>query len=93
MPNDRCWARARRGRARQRTQSSTFVTPNLTPNPKTGHIYAWSENVFVARFKNAVPTASPMPWGNFKNLSEDDLRALYRYLRSLPPATRPMTDS
>lgn len=64
-----------------------FVTPNLTPDPKTGHIYAWSEDVFVARFKNAVPTASPMPWDNFRKMSEDDLRALYRYLRSLPPAT------
>lgn len=63
-----------------------FVTPNLTPDPETGHIYAWSEDVFVARFKNAVPTASPMPWGNFRKMSEDDLRALYRYLRSLPPA-------
>ncbi|HEX8107640.1 MAG TPA: cytochrome c [Kofleriaceae bacterium] len=70
-----------------RTSPGTkFVTPNLTPDPKTGHIYAWSEDVFVARFRTAVPTASPMPWGNFKNLSEDDLRALYRYLRSLPPA-------
>jgi mono/diheme cytochrome c family protein len=65
---------------------TTFVTPNLTPDPKTGHIYAWSEDVFVARFKNGVPTASPMPWGNFKQISDDDLRALYRYLRSLPPA-------
>jgi mono/diheme cytochrome c family protein len=63
-----------------------FVTPNLTPDPKTGHIYAWSEDVFVARFRNAVPTASPMPWGNFRHLADDDLRALYRYFRSLPPA-------
>ncbi|HEX5060318.1 MAG TPA: cytochrome c [Kofleriaceae bacterium] len=63
-----------------------FVTPNLTPDPKTGHIYVWSEDVFVARFKNAVPTASPMPWSTFRKMSEDDLRALYRYFRSLPPA-------
>jgi mono/diheme cytochrome c family protein len=64
----------------------TFVTPNLTPDPASGHIYAWSEDVFVARFRNAVPTASPMPWGAFHNMTDDDLRALYRYLRSLPPA-------
>lgn len=70
-----------------RTSPGTkFVTPNLTPDPKTGHIYAWSEEVFIARFKNAVPIASPMPWANFKNFSDDDLRALYRYFRSLPPA-------
>lgn len=65
---------------------TTFVTPNLTPDPTTGHIQAWSEDVFVARFKNAVPTASPMPWGSFRQMSDDDLRAIYRYLRSLPPA-------
>jgi mono/diheme cytochrome c family protein len=63
-----------------------FVTPNLTPDPVTGHITAWSEDVFVARFRNAVPTASPMPWGAFRNLTDDDLRAVYRYLRALPPA-------
>jgi mono/diheme cytochrome c family protein len=64
-----------------------FVTPNLTPDPKTGHITAWTEEVFIARFKAGVSTASPMPWGSFKNMSDDDLRALYRYLHSLPPAT------
>jgi len=70
-----------------RTSPGTkFVTPNLTPDPETGRTSAWTEDQFVARFKNAAPTASPMPWDQFKNLSEDDLRALYRYLRSLPPA-------
>jgi mono/diheme cytochrome c family protein len=62
-----------------------FVTPNLTPH-ETGHITAWSEDVFVARFKNGVETTSPMPWATFRNMADDDLRALYRYLRSLPPA-------
>jgi mono/diheme cytochrome c family protein len=62
-----------------------FVTPNLTAH-ETGHITAWSEDVFVARFKNGVETASPMPWATFRNMTDDDLRALYRYLRSLPPA-------
>jgi hypothetical protein len=63
-----------------------FVTPNLTPDPKTGHIYAWSEDAFVARFKAGVATGSPMPWQTFSRMTDDDLRALYRYLRSLPPA-------
>jgi hypothetical protein len=63
-----------------------FVTPNLTPHPETGHITQWSEDVFVARFKNGVATASPMPWDAYRNMTDGDLRALYRYLRSLPPA-------
>ena len=69
------------------TQAGTkFVTPNLTSHA-TGHITSWSEDAFVARFKAGVPTASPMPWGEFKNMTDDDLRAIYRYLRQLPPAT------
>ncbi|KAB2899591.1 MAG: c-type cytochrome [Kofleriaceae bacterium] len=63
-----------------------FITPNLTPDPETGHIYAWSEDAFVARFKAGVATGSPMPWQAFARMTDDDLRALYRYLRSLPPA-------
>jgi mono/diheme cytochrome c family protein len=63
-----------------------FITPNLTPDA-TGHITSWTEDMFVARFKNGVDTASPMPWGAFRKMTDDDLRALYRYLRTLPPAT------
>jgi hypothetical protein len=27
-----------------------------------------------------------MPWRQFQRMSENDLRAIYRYLRTLPPA-------
>jgi mono/diheme cytochrome c family protein len=64
-----------------------YVTPNLTPDPETGRITAWSEDVFVARFQHATRTASPMPWETFARMDADDLRAIYRYLRSLPPVT------
>lgn len=63
----------------------TFVTPNLTPDPETGHLYRWTEDQFVARFRHATATASPMPWEAFRTMTEDDLRAVYRFLRSLPP--------
>jgi mono/diheme cytochrome c family protein len=64
---------------------ATFVSVNLTPDPTSGHIYQWSEEQFIARFRHAVETPSPMPWSSFKTMADDDLRALYRYLRSLPP--------
>ncbi len=68
----------------------TFITPNLTPDPTSGHITSWTEDQFVARFQHAVPTASPMPWAQFRTMTEDDLRSLYRFLRSLPPVnTKP----
>ena len=64
-----------------------FVTPNLTPDPTTGHIYSWSEEDFVARFrKGRVLSAALMPWGAYGRMTDDDVRSIYRYLRSLPPA-------
>jgi hypothetical protein len=64
--------------------------PNLTPHPTAGHITGWSEDQFVARLKSGtfVTHESPMPWANFANMTEVDLRSIYRYLRSLPPSGR-----
>jgi mono/diheme cytochrome c family protein len=63
-----------------------YVSPNLTPDAATGHITGWSEEAFVQRFRAGllIPD-SPMPWGGFTRMTDTDLRALYRYLRSLPP--------
>lgn len=67
-----------------------FITPNLTPDPATGHITTWTEEQFVARFKSGavVQSGTPMPWASFGHMTDDDLRALYRYLRTLPPTTK-----
>jgi mono/diheme cytochrome c family protein len=63
-----------------------FVPPNLTPEPRTGRIAAWSEDQFVARFRQGrVIPGSPMPWNAFARMSDDDLRAIYRYLRTVTP--------
>jgi mono/diheme cytochrome c family protein len=63
-----------------------IVSPNLTPDSATGRIAAWSEDAFVARFRAGdVLPESFMPWTFFARASEDDLRAIFRYLRSLPP--------
>jgi mono/diheme cytochrome c family protein len=64
----------------------TFVSPNLTPAPRTGKITSWTEELFVARFHTGRGAeGSPMPWSSFRRLSDTDLQAVYRYLRSLPP--------
>lgn len=63
-----------------------FVSPNLTPDKKTGHIAAWSEQQFIDRFKGGrLYEGSPMPWGFVSRMSENDIKALYRYLHSLEP--------
>ena len=65
---------------------SYFNTPNLTSDPGTGHLNKWTFDVFKARFR-AGPSfpESPMPWANFARFSDDDLKAIWTYLRALPP--------
>jgi mono/diheme cytochrome c family protein len=64
-----------------------FIAPNLTPDPESGWINGWTEDTFVARFHaGPIHTDSPMPWRAFSRITDDDARALYRYLRSLPAA-------
>ena len=66
--------------------SHEFVTPNLTPDPETGHIYEWDEDGFVERFRGGVAyPGTKMPWDCYALMSEEDLRSIFRYLRSLPP--------
>lgn len=70
--------------------SIEVCAPNLTPHPKAGHIADWPEDAFVARFQSGkfTSTESPMPWANFANMTEGDLRSIYRYLRSVPASAR-----
>lgn len=64
----------------------TWNPPNLTPDPKTGRSAIFSEDDFVARFRaGRVIPGSPMPWQAFRLMTDDDIRAIYRFLRTLPP--------
>jgi mono/diheme cytochrome c family protein len=66
----------------------TLVTPNLTPHP-SGFMAGWTEQQFVDRIRagtNVVGT--PMPWGPFSRMKEDDLRAVWRFLQTVPPVDR-----
>jgi len=46
---------------------------------------ALSEDDWVRRAK-ALMTRPPMPWFNVREMTEGDLRSLYRYVRALGPA-------
>ena len=64
----------------------SFVTPNLTPDPKTGVMVNWDEKTFIERFQfGRLQPGSPMPWEAFALMNETELKALYRYLKSLEP--------
>lgn len=62
---------------------------NLTPDRDTG--LGMGERNFVIALKTgshlgtARPILPPMPWQQYRELSEDDLKALYAYLKSIPP--------
>ena len=68
------------------SEGFTFVSPNLTPDKKTGAIALWDEQQFIDRFLGGrLHNGSPMPWGSYSRMTETDLKALYRYLHSLEP--------
>jgi len=61
------------------------VTPNISPDPKTGHIKNWTEDIFVNRFRQGkIIPHSAMPWGPFKNMSDVELKAIYKFLQTVP---------
>lgn len=63
-----------------------WVTPNLTPDPETGRITAWSQEQFVNRIHTGrLLAGSPMPWGPFSRMTDVEAIAIYKYLRSLQP--------
>ncbi|HEY4131266.1 MAG TPA: cytochrome c [Gemmatimonadaceae bacterium] len=61
---------------------------NLTPDSATG-IGRWSEADFIRTIRTGVnpqgDSLNPfMPWKANAHMTDDDLRAIYRYLRTLP---------
>ncbi len=62
-----------------------IVAPNLTPD-ETGAATYWSEADFVARFRGGrVVAGSAMPWEAFATMTDTDLAAIWRYLRTVEP--------
>jgi len=67
------------------------LSQNLTPH-ETG-IKNWTLEAFTQALKTGKhmgaergrPIMPPMPWFNLMNLEEEDYRAIFNYLQSLPP--------
>jgi cytochrome c553 len=68
----------------------TSFTRNLTPEKETG-LGDWTVEEFIATMKTGRergkgrPVLPPMPVQNLRALSDQDIRALFAYLQSLPP--------
>jgi mono/diheme cytochrome c family protein len=65
-------------------------TFNLTPEPNTG-LGIWTEEMFVQAIRTGKhmgasrPINPPMPWPAYRNATDEDLKAVYAYLRTIKP--------
>jgi len=63
---------------------SGLTPPNLT-NDSTGRIFNWTEQQFIDRFhKGKLFAKSEMPWNCYKRMNDDELKAIYKFLKTVP---------
>jgi mono/diheme cytochrome c family protein len=84
------------GREFQFPDGNVLKSANITPDIETG-IGKWTEEEFIKKFKSYTdsgyvsPKVAPgefntiMPWTMYAGMTEEDLSAIYAYLRSVPP--------
>ena len=79
------------------TPAGTAFAMNLTPDKSTG-LGSWTEEMFVNALRTGKhqgtgrPILPPMPWNWYRNMTDDDLKAVFAYLRSLPPINNPIPE-
>ncbi|HVS63369.1 MAG TPA: c-type cytochrome [Thermoanaerobaculia bacterium] len=72
-------------------------TANLTPDELTG-LGAWTEDIFVNAIRTgrhwgqSRPILPPMPWQVYSNMTDEDLKSVFAYLRSIPPIRNQVPD-
>jgi cytochrome c553 len=74
-------------------------TANLTPDNETG-IGTWQPEMFVNAMRTGKhlgvadgrPILPPMPWQNLAQLSEEDLRSIFMFFKTLPPIKNKVPD-
>ncbi|WP_414473815.1 c-type cytochrome [Microvirga sp. M2] len=71
---------------------------NLTPDPETGVLRDFTEQQFIQAIRTGKhqgqgrPILPPMPWPAFKNMTDGDLKAIFAYLRQIPPVKNKVPD-
>jgi mono/diheme cytochrome c family protein len=66
-----------------------LYAPNITPDKETG-IGSWSDDAIARAVREGVDKDGKalfpiMPYGNYRELADEDLASLIVYLRSIPP--------
>jgi mono/diheme cytochrome c family protein len=84
------------GRAFDFPGGAVITSANLTPDRETG-IGAWTRDNFISRFRRYTDTSyhpghlapgdynTPMPWIMYAGMKDEDLGAIYAYLRTVKP--------
>ncbi len=68
---------------------------NLTPDMQTG-IGSWPEDLFIKTLRSGKfmgqsrDILPPMPWQTIGQMTDEDLKAIFAYLKSLPPIQNPV---
>jgi hypothetical protein len=79
-------------------KGAKYYPKNITPDAETG-IGNWSEEQFVRAYKERTrPNGtkydnSDMPWDTYKNMKEEDVRAIYRYLKTIKPISNKVPEN
>ena len=89
LPSDGMWSTAinQTNTAWSGPWGVSFTT-NLTPDP-TG-LGMWTEQIFLSAIRNGKHLGTgrailpPMPWRMYGKLTDNDLKAIYAYLRTVP---------
>ncbi len=67
-------------------ENYNLVPPNITTAPRTGRLANLSEAQFIERMRaGSAVKGTHMPWGAFKRAEDNDLIAIYRYIKSVGP--------
>ncbi len=70
---------------------------NLTPDEETG-LGSWTDEIFIKALRTGKDMGEgrdilpPMPWAQIRQLTDEDLRAIFAYLGSLEPIDNMVPD-
>ena len=71
---------------------------NLTPDMNTG-LGIWTEDMFLKALRTgrhmgaSRPIMPPMPWAALRNMTDEDLKSIYAYLRTITPVVNHVPDA
>ena len=75
----------------------TSYAANLTPDQNSG-LGIWTEEMFIKTIRTGKHMGvsrdilPPMPWPMYRNATDEDLKSVYAYLRTLKPVSNHVPD-